>query len=152
VLCIDKFYRNATWHGYDTRQKSHVSVKNTFSWPALTNYCRYLVGVPLIPLTFGIILLLPLPDTPKHLLLSKNDRKQSIKSLSFYHGSNDESTQQIIDLMLLEAAKDDDKISSIGRKHQKASIKVNIYLISINQLSISINQLSIKVYITLKIK
>ncbi|CAK5024580.1 unnamed protein product [Meloidogyne enterolobii] len=45
-----------------------------------------LVGFGAIPGILSIFIVLPLSESPKFLLLNRNDRKAAIKSLEFYQG------------------------------------------------------------------
>lgn len=49
---------------------------------------RLLLGFSIIPSLLAIIVLLPLPETPKFLLLARKDRKRSMQSLQLFHGKS----------------------------------------------------------------
>ncbi|VDM48328.1 unnamed protein product [Toxocara canis] len=40
------------------------------------------------PSTLAVVVLLPIPETPKFLLITKNNRKAAIKSILFFHGDD----------------------------------------------------------------
>ncbi|KHN73693.1 Solute carrier family 2, facilitated glucose transporter member 1 [Toxocara canis] len=47
-----------------------------------------LLGFAIIPCTLAVVVLLPIPETPKFLLITKNNRKAAIKSILFFHGDD----------------------------------------------------------------
>ncbi|CAD6199644.1 unnamed protein product [Caenorhabditis auriculariae] len=61
-----------------------------------------LTGIAVIPAIIATLLCIPLKETPKFLLLNRNDRSGALKSLEFYQG-NKEDNDEILDEMLLEA-------------------------------------------------
>ncbi|KAL6733707.1 hypothetical protein Aduo_004333 [Ancylostoma duodenale] len=67
-----------------------------------------LTGIAIIPAVISIILVIPLRETPKFLLLNRNDRKAAAESLKFYRGDLIDA-DAILDEMLLEV--DDEKCS-----------------------------------------
>ncbi|VDL71747.1 unnamed protein product [Nippostrongylus brasiliensis] len=71
-----------------------------------------LTGISIIPAVISIILVIPLKETPKFLLINRNDRKAATESLKFYRGDSVDS-EAILDDMLLEVD---------GSNHQKTSI------------------------------
>lgn len=60
-----------------------------------------LTGISIIPAVISIILVIPLKETPKFLLLNRQDRKLAMESLTFYRGDAIDS-DAILDEMLLE--------------------------------------------------
>uniref|UniRef100_A0A0N5BCT6 MFS domain-containing protein n=1 Tax=Strongyloides papillosus TaxID=174720 RepID=A0A0N5BCT6_STREA len=46
-----------------------------------------LIGIGAIPAFLGFLLMLPLEETPKFLLINKKDRKKCVESLKFYFGN-----------------------------------------------------------------
>ncbi|RCN26791.1 hypothetical protein ANCCAN_27482, partial [Ancylostoma caninum] len=60
-----------------------------------------LTGISIIPAVISIILVIPLRETPKFLLLNRNDRKAAAESLKFYRGDLIDA-DAVLDEMLLE--------------------------------------------------
>ncbi|KAI6233964.1 Solute carrier family 2, facilitated glucose transporter member 1 [Aphelenchoides fujianensis] len=63
-----------------------------------------LIAVQLFPVLLSIPLALVLPETPKFLMIERNDRKAAMKSLVFFQGEKDDN-EAILDHFLLEAEK-----------------------------------------------
>ncbi|KHN77665.1 Solute carrier family 2, facilitated glucose transporter member 1 [Toxocara canis] len=58
-----------------------------------------LIGIGLIPGALAIIIMIPLAETPKYLLISRNDREAAMESLIFYRGEsprNEEIMEEIL--------------------------------------------------------
>uniref|UniRef100_A0A915A5M2 Major facilitator superfamily (MFS) profile domain-containing protein n=2 Tax=Parascaris univalens TaxID=6257 RepID=A0A915A5M2_PARUN len=72
---------------------------------------NYLFGFPIIPCLLAVIVLLPIPETPKFLLITKNNQKGAKKSVEFFHGES-------VDLqnVLSEIEKESDEESSSSLK------------------------------------
>ncbi len=64
---------------------------------------RLLLGFAIIPSIFALLVLLPMPETPKYLLLSKKDRERSMQSLQLFHGK---SSAADLDLQLKSIEKE----------------------------------------------
>jgi len=62
---------------------------------ALGTYLVALIGLAAIPGVLGILIMLPLKESPKYLLINRNDRKAALDSLIFYQG---ESVSQVFTL------------------------------------------------------
>ncbi|GMT36759.1 hypothetical protein PFISCL1PPCAC_28056, partial [Pristionchus fissidentatus] len=60
-----------------------------------------LTGIAILPALIAIAITLPLFETPKFLLISRNDRDAALKSLEFYRGASAEN-EQVLDDMLIE--------------------------------------------------
>ncbi|KAE9416138.1 hypothetical protein Angca_007680, partial [Angiostrongylus cantonensis] len=69
-----------------------------------------LTGISTIPAIISIIIIIPLRETPKYLLINRKDRKAAKESLKFYRG-NTIDADVILDEMLLEI---DDKVCLKG--------------------------------------
>ncbi|VDM59571.1 unnamed protein product [Angiostrongylus costaricensis] len=69
-----------------------------------------LTGISTIPAIISIIIVIPLRETPKYLLINRKNRKAAKESLKFYRG-NTIDADAILDEMLLEI---DDKVCSEG--------------------------------------
>ncbi|CAI4228355.1 unnamed protein product [Auanema sp. JU1783] len=52
--------------------------------------------VPLLPGLISFIYLLFLPETPKYLILKRNDKEEAVKALQFFQGSNADETQLLV--------------------------------------------------------
>ncbi|ETN76378.1 transporter, major facilitator family protein, partial [Necator americanus] len=76
--------------------------------PVLTGMNRSLPGISIIPAVISILLAIPLKETPKFLLLNRNDRIGAVKSLKYYRGDLVDA-DVVLDEMMLEI--DDDKYS-----------------------------------------
>lgn len=50
----------------------------------LGDYLIYLVGFSIFPALFSIVIIYPLHETPKFLLLKKKNKKKAIKSIKYY--------------------------------------------------------------------
>ncbi|KAF8354271.1 hypothetical protein PRIPAC_95894, partial [Pristionchus pacificus] len=59
-----------------------------------------LTGVAIIPAVIAIVTTLPLCDTPKFLLISKNDRAAAMKSIEFYRGVSEENETTLDDMLI----------------------------------------------------
>ncbi|VDD87881.1 unnamed protein product [Enterobius vermicularis] len=46
----------------------------------------FLLGFAIIPSEFTLVVLFPIPDTPKYLYITKRDREAAIKSITFFQG------------------------------------------------------------------
>ncbi|CAD5210842.1 unnamed protein product [Bursaphelenchus okinawaensis] len=64
----------------------------------------YLVGFGIIPGILGILIMLPLKETPKYLLIHLKDKEAAIKALKYYHGKYSNH-----DLLLAEMMKESSK-------------------------------------------
>uniref|UniRef100_A0A0K0EX43 MFS domain-containing protein n=1 Tax=Strongyloides venezuelensis TaxID=75913 RepID=A0A0K0EX43_STRVS len=56
-----------------------------------------LLTVPILPGLFSLLFLLFIPETPKYLMLVKNNRKLAIKSLQFFQGTNSKNEKTVDD-------------------------------------------------------
>jgi hypothetical protein len=56
------------------------------------------IGVPLIPASLAILTSLSLKETPKFLLLNREDKQAAIESLAFYQGGTGNSAKIIYNL------------------------------------------------------
>ncbi|KAK6014321.1 transporter, major facilitator family protein [Ostertagia ostertagi] len=65
------------------------------------NNLPVLTGIAMIPAAASILLILPLRETPKFLLLNRKDRNAAMESLKFYRGDSPD-LDAILDEMLLE--------------------------------------------------
>ncbi|KAI6181871.1 Solute carrier family 2, facilitated glucose transporter member 1 [Aphelenchoides besseyi] len=63
-----------------------------------------LTAAQLCPVVLSIFLAAFIPDTPKFLMIEKDDRNAAMKSLTFFQGKKDEN-DEILDHFLLEAEK-----------------------------------------------
>ncbi len=45
-----------------------------------------LIGLAAIPNLLGMLIMLPLKESPKYLLINRNDRKAALESLIYYQG------------------------------------------------------------------
>ncbi|GMR61696.1 hypothetical protein PMAYCL1PPCAC_31891, partial [Pristionchus mayeri] len=59
-----------------------------------------LTGIAIIPAVIAIVTTLPLCETPKFLLISKNNRAAALKSLEFYRGVSAENESTLDDMLL----------------------------------------------------
>uniref|UniRef100_A0AC35U7L8 MFS domain-containing protein n=1 Tax=Rhabditophanes sp. KR3021 TaxID=114890 RepID=A0AC35U7L8_9BILA len=73
--------------------------------PVFGDSLTRLLGVPILPMFISIILLLFLPETPKYLMLVKNNRKAALKSLNFFQGTHKEN-ENILDDYTAELSDD----------------------------------------------
>ncbi|KAK5986021.1 Solute carrier family 2 facilitated glucose transporter member 3 [Trichostrongylus colubriformis] len=71
-----------------------------------------LTGIAMIPAAISVLLVIPLRETPKFLLLNKNDRNAAMESLRYYRGDSPD-LDAILDEMLLEIDDKPDKKPSI---------------------------------------
>ncbi|KHJ81874.1 hypothetical protein OESDEN_18437, partial [Oesophagostomum dentatum] len=71
-----------------------------------------LTGIAMIPAVISILLVIPLKETPKFLLINRNDRKAAIESLTYYRGELVD-VDAVLDEMLLEVDDDGSPKSSI---------------------------------------
>ncbi|TMS35849.1 hypothetical protein L596_003152 [Steinernema carpocapsae] len=72
-----------------------------------------LLGVSIIPGVFSILFLFFIPDTPKFLMITRNNRQAALKSLEFFQGAKKEN-EKLLEDYLREANNDDSsKRSSI---------------------------------------
>ncbi|VDK38376.1 unnamed protein product [Gongylonema pulchrum] len=74
-----------------------LGLKNVFG-DSLTR----LLGFSAIPQLFGVFFLLLIPETPKYLMITQNDRKGALKSLEFFQGQRKEN-EAVLDEYLCEA-------------------------------------------------
>uniref|UniRef100_A0A1I8AUV6 MFS domain-containing protein n=1 Tax=Steinernema glaseri TaxID=37863 RepID=A0A1I8AUV6_9BILA len=72
----------------------------------LGRYLAALIGFGAIPGIFAILVTLPLKETPKYLLINRNDRKAAMEALIYYRGKRDDN-EKVLEEMLKES---DDKI------------------------------------------
>uniref|UniRef100_A0A914EQE4 Major facilitator superfamily (MFS) profile domain-containing protein n=1 Tax=Acrobeloides nanus TaxID=290746 RepID=A0A914EQE4_9BILA len=84
----------------------------------LGHYIDLLIGVGLIPGILALLIMFPLKETPKFLLIHKNDNKAALEALIFYQGERSNPKKQL-ETMLLEAKED-----KIDIPLKKALIKV----------------------------
>ncbi|VDK62861.1 unnamed protein product [Anisakis simplex] len=69
---------------------------------------NYLLGMVIIPCVLAVLVIVPIPETPKFLLITRNDRKAAIRSMRFFHGS-----QVDVESVITEIEKEtEDKSSS----------------------------------------
>ncbi|KAI1723169.1 sugar transporter domain-containing protein [Ditylenchus destructor] len=52
----------------------------------LGNYLIPLIGLAIIPGVMGILIVIPLKESPKYLLINRNDRKAALDALIYYQG------------------------------------------------------------------
>jgi hypothetical protein len=80
----------------------------------------------MLPSLLSVLIIIPLPESPKHLLLHENDRDGAIKALTYYQGNrvsaeillNDilkESTNTRVDLKMRQAFVEIFRISSLRK-------------------------------------
>ncbi len=83
---------------------------------------RLLLGFAIIPSVLAVLVLLPLPETPKFLLLARKDRKRSMHSLQLFHGKL--STADLdFQLKAIEMEVEDDRSIGDGEKKAATSIR-----------------------------
>lgn len=72
-----------------------------------------LTGISIIPAIVAIIVVIPLHETPKFLLISKDDREAALASLEYYRGISSENDEVLEEMMLEKAVvgADDEKIT-----------------------------------------
>ncbi|VDK22302.1 unnamed protein product [Anisakis simplex] len=68
----------------------------------LGQHLPFLIGIHTIAATIVVILVCCLEETPKYLLIKRNDREAALKSLEFYRGATDEN-QKVMDSIEKEA-------------------------------------------------
>uniref|UniRef100_A0A915DUJ4 Major facilitator superfamily (MFS) profile domain-containing protein n=1 Tax=Ditylenchus dipsaci TaxID=166011 RepID=A0A915DUJ4_9BILA len=54
----------------------------------LGNHLTYLVALALVPAIVSIVILLPLHETPKYLLLKRKDKTSATSAINFYLGTS----------------------------------------------------------------
>nr|CAD2145494.1 unnamed protein product [Meloidogyne enterolobii] len=86
-----------------------------------------LVGFGAIPGILSIFIVLPLRESPKFLLLNRNDRKAAIKSLEFYQGKQPDN--QAINEILKESDNCGHKRKEGGGQHNLSLIKALIQIL-----------------------
>ncbi|CAK5073376.1 unnamed protein product [Meloidogyne enterolobii] len=88
-----------------------------------------LVGFGAIPGILSIFIVLPLRESPKFLLLNRNDRKAAIKSLEFYQGKQPDNHQIAINEILKESDNCGHKRKEGGGGHNISLIKALIQIL-----------------------
>uniref|UniRef100_A0A915MNA1 Major facilitator superfamily (MFS) profile domain-containing protein n=1 Tax=Meloidogyne javanica TaxID=6303 RepID=A0A915MNA1_MELJA len=88
-----------------------------------------LVGFGAIPGILSIFIVLPLRESPKFLLLNRNDRKAAIKSLEFYQGKQPDNHQMAINEILKESDTCGHKRKEGGGQHNISLIKALIQIL-----------------------
>uniref|UniRef100_A0AC34QFE3 Major facilitator superfamily (MFS) profile domain-containing protein n=1 Tax=Panagrolaimus sp. JU765 TaxID=591449 RepID=A0AC34QFE3_9BILA len=73
---------------------------------------RLLFGIPIIVAVIAVLILIPLHETPKFLLIERNDRDAAIKSIKFYHGKH-ANVEQVLQNIEIEAKEEEEKSSYI---------------------------------------
>ncbi|XGW10166.1 hypothetical protein V3C99_012000 [Haemonchus contortus] len=63
----------------------------------LGSHLGILVLLPIFPLVLSLIFLVFIPETPKFLMIMRNDRQKALRSLEFFRGSQKEN-EQLLDL------------------------------------------------------
>ncbi|VDO28410.1 unnamed protein product [Haemonchus placei] len=63
----------------------------------LGSHLGILVLLPIFPLVLSLIFLVFIPETPKFLMIMRNDRRKALRSLEFFRGSQKEN-EQLLDL------------------------------------------------------
>lgn len=53
----------------------------------LGDHLKALVGLALFPAIISFVVVIPLKETPKFLLLKKNKANEAISAIQFYHGA-----------------------------------------------------------------
>lgn len=61
------------------------------------------IGLGVIPGAVGVLILLPLHESPKWLLISRKDRAAAIKALVFYRGGSAAESEHLVEEILVEA-------------------------------------------------
>ncbi|GMS98048.1 hypothetical protein PENTCL1PPCAC_20223 [Pristionchus entomophagus] len=72
-----------------------------------------LTGIAIIPAFIAIITVIPLHETPKFLLISKNDRAAALASLDYYRGISTENLEVLEEIMLEKAVVGEDDETTI---------------------------------------
>ncbi|VDM44205.1 unnamed protein product [Toxocara canis] len=73
--------------------------EDDFSVSLKSKQTQMITGIGLIPGALAIIIMIPLAETPKYLLISRNDREAAMESLIFYRGEsprNEEIMEEIL--------------------------------------------------------
>uniref|UniRef100_A0A914QSB5 Major facilitator superfamily (MFS) profile domain-containing protein n=1 Tax=Panagrolaimus davidi TaxID=227884 RepID=A0A914QSB5_9BILA len=73
---------------------------------------KLLLGFAVIPSLIALIVLFPMPETPKFLYIVKKDPKLATKSINFYHGQSSDA-QSVLHEIALEAEQESQSNSSI---------------------------------------
>lgn len=66
-----------------------------------------LLGFSIVPQVFGIVFLFFIPETPKYLMITKNDREKAMRSLEFFQGVQKEN-DALLDEYLCESKEEGD--------------------------------------------
>ncbi|CAB3405207.1 unnamed protein product [Caenorhabditis bovis] len=96
-----------------THRRGHFSFFSEISYSSMTMIgsllgTDYILGTHLVWLTACVvpfcfvftILLLFLPDTPKYLLITRNDEVEACRSVRFYHGDEADAKQVLLDIRM----------------------------------------------------
>uniref|UniRef100_A0A1I7ZFS0 MFS domain-containing protein n=1 Tax=Steinernema glaseri TaxID=37863 RepID=A0A1I7ZFS0_9BILA len=102
----------------------------------LGKYLVGLIGVGAIPGVLAILIILPLKETPKYLLINRNNRHLAMQSLIYYRGDRADN-EKVLEEMLKES---DDKIGMpimravkevFARKHLRTAFVIGILALQI---------------------
>ncbi|GMR47027.1 hypothetical protein PMAYCL1PPCAC_17223, partial [Pristionchus mayeri] len=70
-----------------------------------------LTAISILPAIIGIVVAIPLHETPKFLLINRNDRKAALASLEYYRGITAENDSTLEDMMLETAGDDHNEVT-----------------------------------------
>lgn len=95
-----------------------------------------LFGIAIIPQVFFTIFLIFIPETPKYLMITRNDRARALKSLEFFHGARREN-EKLLDEYLKEAEGEDDSRTSSIREilstwHLRKAVILAIFVLTLS--------------------
>uniref|UniRef100_A0A914Q584 Major facilitator superfamily (MFS) profile domain-containing protein n=1 Tax=Panagrolaimus davidi TaxID=227884 RepID=A0A914Q584_9BILA len=111
---------------------------------------RILLGFAIIPSTFAILVLIPMPETPKFLYISKGNISAAEKSILFYHGKSIDP-KPILQELQIESEQDSDASKSMKEVLKTPHLRKALFL-SVLATQNSVAQMSLQISSTMFLK